>query len=239
MTNAKGTCKTEGCDTPCRTAGLCHRCYERERNQRHRALHPLPERVPKGCLADGCTRKHYGHGYCAMHWDRVKRHGSPDDQWWLLPENILKRLFRRVEATSPDSCWLWRGPVNGGGYGDIRIGGRTHRTHIIAYTVLVGPVPAGLQLDHTCHNLDLSCSGGLCVHRRCCNPSHLEPVTHQVNAQRGRNGAYLAARTECIHGHPYTPENTIIDKRGYRHCRECKRIESRASSRRKRAEAKS
>jgi hypothetical protein len=30
-------------------------------------------------------------------------------------------------------------------------------------------------------------------------------------------------RKECIHGHPFTPENTYVDPRGARRCRTCKR----------------
>lgn len=31
----------------------------------------------KLCLVNGCERKKYGLGYCSMHYQRVKRHGSP------------------------------------------------------------------------------------------------------------------------------------------------------------------
>ncbi len=33
-----------------------------------------------------------------------------------------------------------------------------------------------------------------------------------------------SAKTHCPHGHEYTPDNTMIHKRGYRVCRACKRI---------------
>ncbi len=31
----------------------------------------------KLCTVEGCTRRHYGHGYCAMHYSRWKRLGDP------------------------------------------------------------------------------------------------------------------------------------------------------------------
>jgi hypothetical protein len=37
---------------------------------------------------------------------------------------------------------------------------------------MVGPVPEGLELDHLCENPP------------CCNPAHLEPVTHAENNRR-------------------------------------------------------
>jgi hypothetical protein len=46
--------------------------------------------------------------------------------------------------------------------------------HRFAYELLVGPIPAGLVLDHLCRN------------RLCVNPNHLEPVTNSENPRRGR-----------------------------------------------------
>lgn len=48
------------------------------------------------------------------------------------------------------------------------------RAHRVVYESLVGPIPAGLELDHTCRV------------RRCVNPDHLEPVTHAENQRRSR-----------------------------------------------------
>jgi hypothetical protein len=33
-----------------------------------------------------------------------------------------------------------------------------------------------------------------------------------------------AVKTHCVHGHPFTPENTRVDSRGKRCCRACDRI---------------
>jgi hypothetical protein len=92
----------------------------------------------------------------------------------------------------------------------------------MAYEMLVGPVPDGLELDH------------LCRVPACVNPDHLEPVTHIENVRRGRS--YWAERTHCSAGHEYTRENTRITKRG-RTCRACKNETERAARRRKREAA--
>ncbi len=71
--------------------------------------------------------------------------------------------------------------------------------HKVAYEELVGTVPEGAELDH------------LCRVRACCNPAHLEPVTHRENVERG--GSLTndnAAKTACSRGHAFTPENTAI-----------------------------
>ena len=41
--------------------------------------------------------------------------------------------------------------------------------------------------------------------------------------------------THCIHGHEYTPENTLRNGEGWRYCRTCNRILARDYQARKRA----
>jgi len=92
-------------------------------------------------------------------------------------------------------CWPYRGYLNPDGYGNTH-GVGTHRR---VYEALIGPIPAGLQLDHLCRN------------RACYNPSHLEPVTQQENLRRGLTGKinhHNAGKTHCPHGHTYDEANT-------------------------------
>lgn len=107
-------------------------------------------------------------------------------------------------------CWIWQGGINNSGYG----------VHRAVYTLLAGEIPDGLQLDH------------LCRVRRCCNPEHLEPVTARVNVLRGDSFcADEAKRTHCPQGHPYDAENTYLDvKNNQRQCHICRKVHSRASS---------
>jgi hypothetical protein len=48
-------------------------------------------------------------------------------------------------------------------------------------------------------------------------PSHLEAVTQRVNNQRAG-----AAKTTCLRDHRFTLENTYINPRGHRICRQCR-----------------
>jgi hypothetical protein len=119
-----------------------------------------------------------------------------------LPERIRRRL------TITDDHWRWTGQLNNKGYGLVHFEGTKRAAHVVVYTLLVGPVPAGLQLDH------------LCEFKDCCRVGCLEPVTPKENQQRAS-----ARQTHCRRaGHPRTPENTYRNPRtGRTSCRACAR----------------
>jgi hypothetical protein len=87
--------------------------------------------------------------------------------------------------------------------------------HRVVWEILVGPIPAGADMDH------------LCRVRACCNPDHLEPVSRAVNVARGSARAGAPRHTECPNGHLLTPENTARNGRSRRTCRTCKNEASR------------
>lgn len=145
--------------------------------------------------------------------------------------SVEERFWSKVDKQN--ECWIWQGSATNG-YGAFAL---THSTIVLAhkfsYEWLKGPVPDGYQVDHLCHNLDISCEGGVtCLHRRCLNPDHLEAVLPAVNRARGitarpNAGRHWSERTHCGHGHEYTAENTYIRLRNgkfwARSCRTCNR----------------
>ncbi|MFE9372297.1 HNH endonuclease [Streptomyces sp. NPDC006711] len=140
-------------------------------------------------------------------------------------ESYRERTRDRIQAHSiPDiasDCWIWQKALDRDGYGVIQATKRDS-AHRVAYLAFIGPIPEGLVLDHTCHSMDTTCPGGSdCLHRRCVNPAHLEPVPPGENTQRGVSPSALNARkTHCHRGHKFTPENTYARPDG-RACRAC------------------
>lgn len=133
-----------------------------------------------------------------------------------MSEKDIRRFWAKVEKTD-QGCWLWTGALTCG-YGAFGIGRKMYRAHRVAYTLQHGPIPGELDdMDH------------LCRVSRCCNPDHLEPVTHGENLRRGNwtsNGVRGREVTQCPKGHAYTPENTVRRPRGTRGCRTCQRAAS-------------
>lgn len=134
---------------------------------------------------------------------------------------IADRLWEKVNKNGPipeyaphlGPCWVWIASLDRHGYGQLNAGGESggiRRAHRVAYELLVGPIPDGLDLDH------------LCRVRRCVNPAHLEPVTNAENKRRSR-------RTHCREGHPLSGPNLYINPAsGARTCRKCRRIKENA-----------
>lgn len=130
---------------------------------------------------------------------------------------LLEKFWAKVDQSN--DCWLWRGAINRGGYGRFYVGNaKASMAHRFAYETTVGPIPAGLQLDH------------LCRVRNCVRPDHLEPVTPRENVLRSDSISNRNREvTHCPQGHEYSMENLVPSalSRGARQCRTCKRRESR------------
>lgn len=144
-----------------------------------------------------------------------------------LDESTKARFWSKVDVRSGTECWPWRASKRNG-YGQFGIReGVVRGAHVVAYEILIGPIPKGLTLDHLCHGKDCRL-GARCPHRACCNPAHAEPCARGENVLRG-NGSAASRKnqTHCVHGHPFTEKNTYRDRMGYRHCRICSSTRSR------------
>jgi len=163
------------------------------------------------CTIPDCGRPFHARGYCRSHYERWRRLGDPGGaaairQYRSDPAPI--RFWTQVEFT--EKCWLWNGSQDGRGYGLFRIDGKSIRAHRWAYEFCVGPIPAGLELDH------VRARG--CTNTACVSPDHLEPVSHQENTLRGDGPSSTNARKDVAPcGHAYNATH----KNGTRYCRPC------------------
>lgn len=124
----------------------------------------------KKCSFESCDRDHKCKGLCDTHYSQMRK-GKPltPIRIWPSPE---ERLWSRVNKTP--SCWIFTGHQNTTGYGLIKIAGKPAVAHRFAYELLVGPIPAGKVLDHTCYE------------KTCVNPDHLRVVTQEQNSENRR-----------------------------------------------------
>lgn len=127
-----------------------------------------------------------------------------------MPRTAEDRFWIKVACASDDDCWTWLAGKSPDGYGKFWFDGRDGYAHRYAYGLLIGPIPAGLEIDHLCRN------------RACVNPTHLEPVTTKENLHRGETlAARQIALTHCPSDHPYSGDNLRITPEGERICRRC------------------
>lgn len=122
----------------------------------------------KVCSVEGCEARSVARGWCMKHYQRWRAHGDAEK---VLQVKIFgaaeQRFWPRVDKAG--GCWLWTGGVSTSGYGRFRVDGVQQAAHRVAYELSVGPIPEGMEIDHTCHT-------PLCV-----NPAHLRTATRKQN----------------------------------------------------------
>jgi hypothetical protein len=175
------------------------------------------------CKTEACNRSAWARGLCGTCYARWRsRQPLP------LRPLVEDRFWAKVDKGGPDPthrpglgpCWLWTAKTDRAGYGRFRLDGKTPTAHCVAYEMVVGPIPPGLQLDH------------LCRVTGCVRPAHMDPCTAAENTRRAR--ALVPWATECGNGHPWTEDSTFwwVNTTGLR-VRTC-RICHAASERRRR-----
>lgn len=128
--------------------------------------------------------------------------------------NIKERFWDRITKT--DECWDWTGGMTTAGYGLVEFNRQKWFVHRLVYHLLVGPIPEGRQIDHTCQN------------RHCVNPAHMRVLTIEehgsISSNQRININGQPRLTHCSKGHPFDEANTYVNpSTGVRQCRTCRR----------------
>lgn len=186
-------CRATHCTRVVHRQGLCRTHYDdptsgvqRRRHSNHR---PRP-----GCILEACPNPHHAAGFCTLHYGRHRNNGDPLIVRAFKNAPPAVRFWAKVDKQGPvplyaphlGSCWIWTATLTEGygrfiaqaRRGERRVWVAAHRW---SYEHLVGPIPAGLELDH------------LCRVRDCVNPGHLEPVTSAENLRRAREALAVPA----------------------------------------------
>lgn len=124
------------------------------------------------CSIQGCTKSMYAKTWCRRHYDKWRYSGDP----LFERKSDEDRFWSKVDKSG--ACWEWTGTCYHDGYGEMKLtvdGKKTsRRAHRMAYEYEVGPIPAGLVVDHMCFN------------RKCCNPDHLRVASVKENTENRR-----------------------------------------------------
>jgi hypothetical protein len=215
--DAFDSCRVDGCDGLAHGQGWCSKHYARW--LAHGDVSDDALKVPKMpagertsvCTAGECERAPVARNMCLKHYKKWRKHGDP----LAAPPTLAERFWANVDRRGDDECWPWLGIIDRNGYGKLWVPSNRNQigAHRVAYELMVGPIPAGMTIDHV--------RAWGCTRRDCVNaPAHMEPVTPRVNTLRGVN----VQKTHCKRGHEYTPENTRdAPPNGQRVCRACAR----------------
>lgn len=95
-------------------------------------------------------------------------------------KQLDRNFWSKVLKT--ETCWVWQGNPSTKGYGRCTLGGRRIYAHRASFELHKGEIPAGLDIDHMCHNT------------MCVNPDHLQVATRKENKENCK-GAYACNKS--------------------------------------------
>lgn len=99
----------------------------------------------------------------------------------LTDAKVIDAFLSRLTKT--ETCWTWNGASRPStGHGFFKYKGLRVAAHRVSYVMFKSEIPAGLVIDHICHNPP------------CVNPDHLRAVTQKQNMEN-RTGAHKNSKS--------------------------------------------
>jgi len=99
-------------------------------------------------------------------------------------EGVLDAI-RACVLVDENGCWVWQRKMRDG-YPVLLIAGKMRQIHRLALEASLG-APLGAQPAHH-----------ICANTGCCNPSHLQPVTHRENVAEMLSRNYMVQRIAAL-----------------------------------------
>lgn len=159
-------CSFSDCQEESHGLGLCKKHWQRKNQGR-----PLEDPVTAKdltCSIGECGRPAQSRGWCDKHYRRWQRNGDAEAVMRIVGDDE-KRALSKIDLSG--ECHIWTGKLNAYGYGVFRVKGKTVRAHRFMFEQAKGSIPAGIVLDHICHN------------RACVKVEHLRFATDKQNGE--------------------------------------------------------
>lgn len=125
------------------------------------------------CSVEGCDSKHFGRGYCSIHYGRFRRHGCPSGGRSFVRGEPQKWVDTHLDHKG-NGCLIWPFGRYKSGYGFVVYRGKKYTASRLICELSNGPAPSDA------HEAAHSCGKG---HEGCVNPRHLRWATSQENSQ--------------------------------------------------------
>lgn len=156
--------------------------------------------MQKICQFDGCAKRHYGRGYCGMHYLRWRRYGDPSIRLKAAKGDLDDWLRKHVNY-SADECLIWPFGKREDGRGSIS-SDEYHTAHRAMCALAHGDPPTEE------HEAAHSCGNG---HLGCVHPSHLRWATRIENLNEMDEHGTRARRAQ--HGRAKLNESDVTNIR--------------------------
>lgn len=129
------------------------------------------------CTGPQCDRDVRTRGLCNSHYQQLKLGRPltalrPRRKQNMSAEEMGQWISEQVEVDPDSGCWIWPHTLSQKGYGKVGFQGKMWYVHRLMFSVFVGPLVDGLQVDHI-----------NCISKACCNPGHLRQISGAGNSQ--------------------------------------------------------